>query len=283
MLTRIAHSRIDIDAARLVVLNAAVILDLQARQQQEQQQRCLQENQSSPSTTLSLSKTTSVPSQSSAIPTITPTQSITAIASAKLLAARTALSTIDAAIQAHGGAGVSQDTPLAAMWAQARTMRIVDGPDEVHLLQVGRREVKGRTSGVAGTSGTSGSAGTKMAPKQNTERKIARNQDSARQMSVEKDATPPISAASATPSSASESRNETMSRGTDLYDVKAKIEAQRQKSIELGKGYDVDVLKDGLDVQELKNGEMERRRRKRSKSQSGSGRRNSAQDGKAKL
>ena len=49
---------------------------------------------------------------------------------------------IDRAIQAFGGAGVSQDTPLANMWAHGRTMRIVDGPDEVHLLQLGRNENK---------------------------------------------------------------------------------------------------------------------------------------------
>ena len=39
---------------------------------------------------------------------------------------------IDKAIQAHGAAGVSQDTPLAALWAHARTLRLADGPDEVH-------------------------------------------------------------------------------------------------------------------------------------------------------
>lgn len=53
-----------------------------------------------------------------------------------------ALTVIDRAIQAYGGAGVSQDTPLANMWAQGRTMRIVDGPDEVHLVQLGKNENK---------------------------------------------------------------------------------------------------------------------------------------------
>lgn len=52
------------------------------------------------------------------------------------------LTVIDRAIQAYGGAGVSQDTPLANMYAQGRTMRIVDGPDEVHLLQLGKNENK---------------------------------------------------------------------------------------------------------------------------------------------
>ena len=45
-------------------------------------------------------------------------------------------------MQAYGGAGVSQDTPLAQQWASGRTMRIVDGPDEVHILQLGRNENK---------------------------------------------------------------------------------------------------------------------------------------------
>ena len=49
---------------------------------------------------------------------------------------------IDKAIQAHGGAGVSQDTPLAALWAQARTLRLADGPDEVHRASLARRELR---------------------------------------------------------------------------------------------------------------------------------------------
>ena len=49
---------------------------------------------------------------------------------------------IDKAIQAHGGAGVSQDTPLAELWAQARTLRLADGPDEVHRASLARRELR---------------------------------------------------------------------------------------------------------------------------------------------
>ena len=41
----------------------------------------------------------------------------------------------------HGGAGVSDDVPLAAMWAAARTLRLADGPDEVHLRDVARIEL----------------------------------------------------------------------------------------------------------------------------------------------
>jgi acyl-CoA dehydrogenase len=49
---------------------------------------------------------------------------------------------LDKAIQAHGGGGVSQDFPLASLWTQARTMRIFDGPDEVHKRSLARRELR---------------------------------------------------------------------------------------------------------------------------------------------
>lgn len=100
-LDRVARSRIEIDAARLMVLNAAIKMDLGS------------------------AKT-----------------ALKEIAEVKVLVPTMALTVIDRAIQAFGGAGVSQDTPLANMWAQGRTMRIVDGPDEVHLLQLGRNENK---------------------------------------------------------------------------------------------------------------------------------------------
>jgi len=54
------------------------------------------------------------------------------IAMIKVKAPKMALQIIDDAIQAHGGAGVSQDTPLAGSWAGIRTLRLADGPDEVH-------------------------------------------------------------------------------------------------------------------------------------------------------
>jgi acyl-CoA dehydrogenase len=53
-----------------------------------------------------------------------------------------ALRVLDRAIQAHGGAGVSQDTFLAAAWANARTLRLADGPDEVHRESVAKWELK---------------------------------------------------------------------------------------------------------------------------------------------
>jgi len=49
---------------------------------------------------------------------------------------------IDKAIQGYGAAGVSQDTPLAALWTQARTLRLADGPDEVHRASLARRELR---------------------------------------------------------------------------------------------------------------------------------------------
>jgi acyl-CoA dehydrogenase len=101
MLERVARSRIEIDAARLAVLNAAIKID------ETNAKGALKE-----------------------------------IAEVKVLVPEVNLKVIDWAIQAYGGAGVSQDTPLANMYASGRTMRIVDGPDEVHLLQLGRNENK---------------------------------------------------------------------------------------------------------------------------------------------
>lgn len=97
----IAKSRLEIDAARLVVLNAAMKID------EKDAKNALKE-----------------------------------IAEAKILVPSMALTVIDRAVQSYGGAGVCQDTPLASMWAQIRTLRIADGPDEVHLQQMGRNENK---------------------------------------------------------------------------------------------------------------------------------------------
>ena len=64
------------------------------------------------------------------------------ISAIKVLAPRVACEVIDRAIQIHGGAGVSDDTPLALMWSRARTLRIVDGPDDVHIRRVGHYEFR---------------------------------------------------------------------------------------------------------------------------------------------
>ena len=63
------------------------------------------------------------------------------IAAIKVIAPRVALNVIDRAIQIHGGGGVSDDFPLARMWAGMRTLRIADGPDAVHLRTVARQEL----------------------------------------------------------------------------------------------------------------------------------------------
>ena len=64
------------------------------------------------------------------------------IAAIKVAVPQMAERVIDHAIQSYGGAGVCQDTPLAAMYAGIRTLRIVDGPDEVHIRDIARLEIK---------------------------------------------------------------------------------------------------------------------------------------------
>jgi acyl-CoA dehydrogenase len=64
------------------------------------------------------------------------------IGAIKVIAARLATTVIDRAIQTFGGAGVSNDWPLADMYANARILHLVDGPDEVHLQQIARRELR---------------------------------------------------------------------------------------------------------------------------------------------
>ena len=97
----IARSRLEIDASRLVVLNAAMKIDAGNAK-----------------------------------------SALKEIAEAKVMVPGMALTVIDRAVQAFGAMGVCQDTPLANMWAGIRTLRIADGPDEVHLQQMGRNEVK---------------------------------------------------------------------------------------------------------------------------------------------
>jgi acyl-CoA dehydrogenase len=74
------------------------------------------------------------------------------ISAIKVAAPRLAVWVLDRAIQAHGGAGVSQDFPLASMYAYARILQIADGPDEVHKLSLARRE-RGRHAGIVPVSG----------------------------------------------------------------------------------------------------------------------------------
>ena len=69
------------------------------------------------------------------------------IAMIKVVVPRMALRVLDRAIQAHGAAGVCDDFPLASAWAHARTIRLADGPDEVHREAIAKLELKKVESG----------------------------------------------------------------------------------------------------------------------------------------
>lgn len=97
----IAEARIDIDAARLLTLRTAAIMDRDGDK------------------------------------AAAPEMSVI-----KVQVMRTATTVLDRAIQVHGAAGVSDDTPLARAYAQLRALRIADGPDEVHLMAIARREIR---------------------------------------------------------------------------------------------------------------------------------------------
>jgi acyl-CoA dehydrogenase len=97
----IAESRLAIDQARLLVLNAAWLID-----------------------------------------TVGVKNARTEIAAIKVAAPRAASYVLDRAVQVHGAAGVSSDTPLAEAWAQLRTLHLADGPDEVHLRSIARDELR---------------------------------------------------------------------------------------------------------------------------------------------
>jgi acyl-CoA dehydrogenase len=67
----------------------------------------------------------------------------------KVVAPNMALRVIDRAIQAHGAAGVSQDTILAESWAHVRTLRLADGPDEVHMESIAKLELRKSSKAVS--------------------------------------------------------------------------------------------------------------------------------------
>src|ERR1700677_1297473 len=75
------------------------------------------------------------------------------IAMIKVVAPNVALRVLDRAIQAHGGAGVSQDTFLANAWAMVRTLRLADGPDEVHMESIAKWELAKRAKPAGGSAG----------------------------------------------------------------------------------------------------------------------------------
>ncbi len=97
----IAQSRIRIEAARLLILKTAWLMD-----------------------------------------TVGNKGAHTEIQAIKILTPEMTTWVLDRTVQAFGGAGVSQDTPLAALWAGARTLHLADGPDEVHEASLARREIK---------------------------------------------------------------------------------------------------------------------------------------------
>jgi acyl-CoA dehydrogenase len=77
----------------------------------------------------------------------------TEIAAIKVAAPNIALKIIDRAIQVHGGGGVSDDFPLATMYAHIRTLRLADGPDEVHKLTIARQELRAHVEAARELSG----------------------------------------------------------------------------------------------------------------------------------
>ncbi|MNP20387.1 (R)-benzylsuccinyl-CoA dehydrogenase [compost metagenome] len=99
-LDHIANSRIEINQARLLTLNAAYMMD-----------------------------------------TVGNKVARSEIAQIKVVAPNVALKVIDRAIQIHGGAGVSNDFPLAYWYSMQRTLRLADGPDEVHRMAIGKYEL----------------------------------------------------------------------------------------------------------------------------------------------
>jgi len=78
----------------------------------------------------------------------------TEISAIKVAAPNVALKVIDRAIQVHGGGGVSNDFPLAMMYAHQRALRLADGPDEIHKRTIARHELRRLQTGANGAAPT---------------------------------------------------------------------------------------------------------------------------------
>jgi acyl-CoA dehydrogenase len=80
------------------------------------------------------------------------------ISQIKVVAANVVMDVLDRAIQTHGSLGMTEDTPLAAMWRFSRMLRLADGPDEVHKMVIARRELNRRAKATAGDAESDGAA-----------------------------------------------------------------------------------------------------------------------------
>jgi acyl-CoA dehydrogenase len=79
-----------------------------------------------------------------------------AISQIKVVAANVVMDVLDRSIQTHGSLGMTEDTPLAAMWRFSRMLRLADGPDEVHKMVIARRELNRRAKVTGGDAGSDG-------------------------------------------------------------------------------------------------------------------------------
>jgi acyl-CoA dehydrogenase len=81
-----------------------------------------------------------------------------AISQIKVVAANVVMDVLDRSIQTHGSLGMTEDTPLAAMWRFSRMLRLADGPDEVHKMVIARRELNRRAKVTGGDAASDGAA-----------------------------------------------------------------------------------------------------------------------------
>ena len=122
---KLALNRVSLRQAQLAAVDAANELDIHDLLQNREKQLQAAQDISQQAVKLKLSA-----------------RAIQALAVCKIACPRVAQQCLDYAIQIHGGGGLGADHPLAGMWTAARTLRLVDGPDEVHLFALSRAERK---------------------------------------------------------------------------------------------------------------------------------------------